>query len=623
MPLVTAANTVEGARFGGEEAGKRLKFLDATPDLSHVIFESSEKLTPEAAPQEFPYNDLYEWAGGAIRLVSDAHNIVRLGYEDSNVRHALSTDGDRVVWTEHEAGHAEQLMIRDMTKGETERIDVRQAGVPVEEGQPVFQTASSDGGRVFFTDDEPLTSVSRANVGEGERAEDLYVFEAPRGGPLGAGRLKDLTVPLNPGETAGVQGGVLGSSEGGAYVYFVANGVLAKGASPGDCISGGRTSTPEATCNLYVDHYDEAAGVWESPGFIATLSNADEDSWAGGAEFRAHGEVGLAADISQSGEYLAFMSGQELTGYDNRDAVSGARDQEVFLYHAEASATGQLTCVSCNSTGGRPVGVHESRSEPPFLLVDSSGMFAGEWLAGSITGWTSEGLKVAPLYQSRYLSDEGRLFFDSADDLVPADHNGVEDVYEYEPTGTGRQGHVCGPGSESSSEVFSASAAGCVGLISSGTSSLESVFLDASVDGTDVFLLTAAQLTSSDVDSAYDVYDAHECSVGAPCETPAAPEHACGSVDACRGSLGGTALGLESPSSMSTAGAGNVEPVTPVKKGVTESKAQRLSKALAGCRRQSRKRRAACERRARKLYGPAARLASHPRPLLGERGKGQ
>ena len=42
-----------------------------------------------------------------------------------------------------------------------------------------------------------------------------------------------------------------------------------------------------------------------------------------------------------------------------------------------------------------------------------------------------------PLYESRVLSDSGRLFFDSSDGLVPQDVNGREDVYEYEPGGVG------------------------------------------------------------------------------------------------------------------------------------------------------------------------------------------
>ena len=41
------------------------------------------------------------------------------------------------------------------------------------------------------------------------------------------------------------------------------------------------------------------------------------------------------------------------------------------------------------------------------------------------------------LYRPRAVHDDGRVFFNAADSLVPADSNGNGDVYQYEPTGTG------------------------------------------------------------------------------------------------------------------------------------------------------------------------------------------
>ena len=60
---------------------------------------------------------------------------------------------------------------------------------------------------------------------------------------------------------------------------------------------------------------------------------------------------------------------------------------------------------------------------------------------------------TSALFQSRYLSDEGRLYFNSPDNLVPAAKNGKEDVYEYEPSGVGSCQSASG---------------GCVSLISGG-----------------------------------------------------------------------------------------------------------------------------------------------------------
>ena len=96
--------------------------------------------------------------------------------------------------------------------------------------------------------------------------------------------------------------------------------------------------------------------------------------------------------------------------------------------------------------------------------------------------------------------NNGELFFNSWDSLVPNDGNSTADVYEYEPNGVGG----C------------SSASGCQAMLSSGESHEESAFLDASETGGDVFFLTTQQLVTADVDQSYDVYDAHDCSES-PC----------------------------------------------------------------------------------------------------------
>jgi hypothetical protein len=202
------------------------------------------------------------------------------------------------------------------------------------------------------------------------------------------------------------------------------------------------------------------------------------------------------------------MSQRPLTGYDNRDAVSGKRDEEVFLYDAAANGgQGKLTCASCNPTGARPHGVEYSHIE-----TEAGGLAGGEkvwpedtWLAANIPAWTPFNL-VSAVYQSRYLSDSGRLFFNSSDALVPQDTNATGDVYQYElPAGAGTPPNdTC----TTESPTYSPVSQGCVELISSGTSNEESAFLDASESGNDVFFLTSAELSHRDLDSAVDVYDA-------------------------------------------------------------------------------------------------------------------
>jgi hypothetical protein len=135
------------------------------------------------------------------------------------------------------------------------------------------------------------------------------------------------------------------------------------------------------------------------------------------------------------------------------------------------------------------------------------------------------------------------------DGLVSQDSNGTLDVYEYEPPGVG--------GCTESAGTFSPRSDGCVGLISSGTASTESVFLDASENGDDVFFLTTAQLSKRDTDTTYDVYDAR---VGGGEPEPVAPVECQG--DACQGFV--EAPSDLTPGSLIFSGPGNLTPLAPV-----------------------------------------------------------
>jgi hypothetical protein len=356
--------------------------------------------------------------------------------------------------------------------------------------------------------------------------------------------------------------------------------------------------------------------------FIAALSQEDQPDWGGSGSFSLGA---LTSRVSPDGRYLAFMSKQPLTGYDSVDrsqAANGARDEEVYLYD---SSTDRLTCASCDPSGAQPQGVldHEASGEGKGLLVDRLGVWketqaeeegggrraVDHWLAGSVPGWTPIEETTA-FYQSRYLSNSGRLVFDSPDQLVPADRNSKEDVYEFEPEGLGS----CH------------SPAGCVALISSGESEQEAAFLDASESGDDIFLLTTQPLTSEDHDQSFDVYDAHVCSEASPCLAP--PQGAptpCETLGTCRpasapitvfGGPSGTATieGSEGSGSAKAPASQTLPSKTTVKpKPLT--RAQKLRRALETCRvahRHSKHKRQACERSARKRYRSRPRKNTHP-----------
>jgi len=623
LALVTAANVTPKVEFG-----EALRFRDATPDFSHVVIASEVALTAGSAAGSNRSN-LYEWSAGKLQLINvlpgeedTPAEAPALGDGNTLVRHAISNDGSRVFWGTNRQGH---LYMRDMSRGETIQID----GSGSETGSAIFQTASADGSRVFFTDESRLTAGSGAAMYK----PDLYVCEVVEVAGRLSCKLTDLTGSRS-GESADVLVLGLGASEDGSSVYFVANGVLsdsaaAAGAKPGQCRPNAFQAA--AGCNLYLEHYDSAAGHegWEEPRFIARLSGEDAPDWTptGKQSIPTEPELGeVTSRVSPNGRYLAFMSDQSLTGYDNRDAnpaANGARDEEVFLYD---SSTGRLICASCDPSGARPRGVFDPPEAEPAneegwgLVVDRPKIWQGRWLAGSVPGWTKIDLNVA-LYQSRYLSNSGRLYFDSPADLVPEATNGKEDVYEYQPAGVPQGTHECA----SSSATFTPSSGGCLGLISSGTSPRESTFLDAGQSGGEgahgeeleegggeVFFLTAG-LSAQDTGASFAVYDAHECTGERPCLDTTAPVTPvpCASSESCR-PVPYSPPASVTPASANASGSGNLAPqgnvlaakVTVKPKPLT--RAQKLAKALKACRKlKSRKKRAACEAQARKKYGPA------------------
>ncbi|MFZ1155138.1 MAG: hypothetical protein WAN93_09565, partial [Solirubrobacteraceae bacterium] len=587
-PLATGVPGFENVPPGteiGREGGPA--FIAASSDLAHVVVESPVALTEEA-PGGGP--GLYEWSAGRFQLinvlpgglVAPQSSAPILGDSPGNIAaSAISADGSRVIWSEHAGGS--HLYMRDMRERVTVRLDAIQAGASGEGSVgPLFQFASSDGSRIFFTDTQGLT----VDAGSGGGNADLYECVIVDGGGEPECDLSDLT-PHAGAESAHVQG-VIGGSEEGSSLYFVADGVLSTNtdssgqqAVQGTCgIFGSHPATP--MCNLYLERDGTTS-------LVAVISSEDNKDWAG-----SNGGEGLGARtarVSRDGEWLAFMSQRSLTGYDNRDAVSGVSDEEVYLYHA---GDGKVVCASCNPSGARPRGVEYER----LRLVAGDRVWKGKtWLAANVPGWTSYTDGLA-LYQSRYLSDSGRLFFDSSDALVSQDTNGTEDVYEYEPVSVG----LCANGVS----TFGEASGGCVDLISSGTSKEESAFLDASESGDDVFFLTASQLSGRDTDDSLDVYDAH---VGGG-EREVLPAVEC-QGDACQHPV--AAPEDPTPGSLTYQGPGNITigpAVVRHGRAVLLSRAQKLANALKACRHRPKRKRAVCKRQARRAYVQARKASS-------------
>jgi hypothetical protein len=571
------------------------KSAGASADGSHILLESEAALTAQApeGSESRTYN-LYDLADGQLHLV----NVLPDGQPEAtpsasfgspplgdntiaDFSNVVSPDGSRVFWssltfTHHGSEPAYDPKALYMRENDTQpqsplgpgdeclasvdactvQIDAAEAKCVAEarckSGEGLFWTASADGSKVFFTDCNRLTADSTAVPGSGcihedqreelkAEGEDLYEYE------IGTGRLTDLTVDDNAGDSLGADvQGVIGASEDGSYVYFVANGVLASTAN-----AEGMTPT-SGQPNLYVRHESATR-------FIATLASSDNEvpsyygNWASRGDWRLPLGNRLA-EVTPDGGAVVFESTLRLTKYDNQ-GPNGNPLREVFVYDARHE---RISCASCNPSGASPsLAVSETSSDLPISSQSTAG------------------------YMQRWISDDGsRVFFQTDQPLVPEDTNGKEDVYEWERNGTGSCAAVAAGEREE----------GCVYLLSGGQTNDSSFLADASASGDDVFFTSRGQLTPQAGDQNVAMYDAR-VGGGFPEITTACTGTGCQGVPPAPPIFA-------TPSSATYNGVGNFEPAA------TKTVKKRTTKTTK-CRRGFAKQHGRCaRRRARKPKKP-------------------
>jgi hypothetical protein len=535
-PLVTGkegfANVPAGTVFGGgENAFPPVSIQNATPDLSHVVLESKVPLVEDA-----PSFAIYEWTDGQLDPISVLPNaegsaVVRVIPSAGSIsaRHAISDDGSRVFWTGEEP---KRLFMRDMEAEVTVQIDQAEEGVSGPgDVNPVFQGASADGSVVYFSDTQQLTADASPTGTDLYRCEIVEVAE-------GCASLDDLTAPREgSGESGDLQGIASGLTADGSRAYFVAKGALTTEANQfGDEAVGGKP-------NLYL--WQNGDGLR----FIATLASEDRPNWGLAGSISPPGEASkLSTAVSPGGRYFAFMSERDLTNQGNVDVSSGEAVERIFRFDADA---GRLACVSCPTGGAAPQGALVDFNE----LVDPRSQWIGRNVAAILPQPEILSVSGPTIYQPRVLLDNGRVLFNAIDSLVPADSNKQWDVYQYEDLGVGS----CATAAENA--AMKRSGEGCVSLMSSGSGEAEVGFLDASATGNDVFFLTPARLSVTDVDDALDVYDARVNGIPAVLSS----KQACDSVESCHPPT--PPVQGVTPGSSSFNGSGNVKPSRKCPKG--------------------------------------------------------
>jgi hypothetical protein len=467
--------------------------------------------------------------------------------EENELAGALSNDGNRVFWTAAWGGAGKIYLRENPFAKASKECSGEAAQCTLEVSKAAEALAGTKGSQFWAAARDGSKAIFTTGPAAGE--SDLYEY-----------RVADQsTHPI-----AGKVHGLMGVSSDGSRVYFASREAL------GGVNGEGKTAVAGEE-NLYMYEAGEAAGSFR---FIGVLSGQDLVRPSPiEADLSRHD-----AQVSGDGLSAVFESYARLTGYDNTDRNSGQRDAELFVYDARGNeGKGRLVCASCNPGGARPAGAEYIRFHA----------------AGEHGPWTAARIPVSEdvLYASRVLSDNGkRVFFDAYDSLTPRDGNGREDVYEWEAPGEG----TCTEAASSYSPVNG----GCVELVSSGQSRIDSEFVDATPSGNDVFFATLSSLLAQDY-GLMDIYDARvdgglpaPVVVGAGCEGEACQSPTVPPASSAFGSL-------------TFSGEGNllVSPVVSVKpKALT--RAQRLAQALKRCRRMHVKhRRVACERGARKRLG--------------------
>lgn len=370
----------------------------------------------------------------------------------------ISEGGDRIVVgqlvsTDSAGNHYYHLYMHvgtdphtvDLTPGTTDGV--------------LYDGMTSDGGTVFYTTRDQLISPD-----DGDSSADIYAADVDSGGAMtlrlvstlgnGDPSNDDGCTPLGDWNSVAGNGhcdavavaGGGGVASGSGTVFFFSPEVL-------------DTSDPQHQpvqdlANLYVS----APGA--APRFVATVDSIGNPAVVHGvhqAGIHSYGDF----QVTPSGDYAVFSTAQQVTDHPARDHF------QIYRYDARAD---QLECASCSPTGAASTA------------------------------------DVSLTLQGLNLSDDGRVFFTSPEQLALRDTDGKRDAYEWNGTDTQ--------------------------LISTGASESDSGMVTVSADGVDAYFFTRQTLVPGDLNgNAMKIYDAR--SEGGYLFTPARP--ACAASDECHG----------------------------------------------------------------------------------------
>jgi hypothetical protein len=253
---------------------------------------------------------------------------------------------------------------------------------------------------------------------------------------------------------------VLQASRDGQTVAFTSQAALAPGA----------TEAPSSQTNVYVWRNGSTQFVYRAAAvgpkmFVLSLN--------GRYLYFTDGSTDLATSFGTETVSLACA--------DSKAPATPLACEQAYLYDAGVSG-GNLDCLSCAG------GVAKGNGGDPSSNNSATLAFNGR--------------------QSWNVTNDGRAFFATAEALLPADTNGLEDVYEFHEGG--------------------------YRLVSPAKAGYSYRFIDASRDGSAIFLTTTDAIVPQDQDTVTDLYVTRE-GAGFPYNPPPVTPPCLG-AEACHGS---------------------------------------------------------------------------------------
>lgn len=343
-------------------------------------------------------------------------------------------------------------------------------------GWAFFVGASSDGSKAFFTSTQQLTDDATNDSADasqgvctgapGANGCNLYLYDFSN--PAGH-ELVDVSAGDTSGHGPGVMG-VVGLSSDGSHVYFIANGVLAAGAQPGDCHYISSAGVLVGNCSLYVYERDSAYPSGHTA-FIATVS-------ADTVRALINTEV---ANVTPDGRYLVFPSAQPLTA----EGANQGGAQNIYRYDAQ---TGQLIRISVGNDGYNDNGNSGTGDATIVPALEGMGRLGTARLDPTMSDDGSYVFFQSPIALTPHALDDVSTGTDSTGHPTFA-----QNVYEWH----GGRVYLISDGRDASaSNGFCAGDASATCLL--GTDST----------GANVFFTTVDQLVPQDTDTQLDIYDA-------------------------------------------------------------------------------------------------------------------